>query len=468
MVGGVKVADHDAAQLLNAEHAVGRVLERACDERDAYPELLSAIGDALGWAAGAVWLGAEQAARRGGGGREPAVAARVQQTGEPEGNCFPIRGTAGVLGAIELSGCDACDAVLSQTLASLGARIGHSVERWRGEQQLRESDARKSAILNAAFDAIIVMDAEGDVVEVNAATERMFGYTAEEMVGRELAELIVPARMREAHRRGVREFAETGTGKMLGHPMELPAMRKDGSEFPVEIAISQPALPGPPQFTGFLRDVTRRKQDERALRASRARIVEAADAERRRIERNLHDGAQQRLVALSLILRLAERKLAAAGGDEHELVHQAAAELGDALTELRELARGIHPAVLTDRGLRPALEMLAGRAAVPVELEFEVAERLPDAVEAAAYYLVSEAITNTAKYARASLVRVRVSRRDSVVTVRVADDGVGGADAAGGSGLRGLADRVEALGGTLVVKSPRGEGTTLTARLPCE
>src|SRR4051794_40598533 len=277
MVGGVKVADHDAAQLLNAEHAVGRVLERACDERDAYPELLSAIGDALGWSAGAVWLGAEQAARRGGGGREPAVAARVQQTGEPEGNCFPIRGSAGVLGAIELSGCDACDAVLSPTLASLGARIGHSVERWRGEQQLRESDARKSAILNAAFDAIIVMDAKGDVVEVNAATERMFGYTAEEMVGKELATLIVPPRLRDPHRRGVARFTDTGETTIIGHPLELPAMRADGSEFPVEIAIPRPELPGPPQFTGFLRDVTQRHRDELALRA----LVEEQAALRR-------------------------------------------------------------------------------------------------------------------------------------------------------------------------------------------
>jgi signal transduction histidine kinase len=201
------------------------------------------------------------------------------------------------------------------------------------------------------------------------------------------------------------------------------------------------------------------------LRLSRARVVETADAERRRLERNLHDGAQQRLVALSLSLALAERRFA---GDPAtcEVLEQARSDLGGALAELRELARGIHPAVLTDRGLGPALDALAGRAHVPVDVRELPGERLPLGVEAAAYYLVAEALTNVAKYAGASAATVRVCVKDSQLLVEVADDGVGGADASRGSGIRGLADRVEALDGRLDVDSPPGAGTRVSAAIP--
>ena len=197
------------------------------------------------------------------------------------------------------------------------------------------------------------------------------------------------------------------------------------------------------------------------LAASRARIVQAGDAERRRLERNLHDGAQQRLVSLALLLRLAARR----HPDDPELARMGD-ELSHALQELRELARGIHPAVLTERGLEPAVRALADRALIPVELDVALAERLPDAVEAAAYYVVAEALTNVAKYAGASLVRIRVARAGMRALIEVADDGAGGAHPDGGTGLRGLADRVEALGGRLEIESPRGGGTTLRADIP--
>ena len=164
------------------------------------------------------------------------------------------------------------------------------------------------------------------------------------------------------------------------------------------------------------------------LAASRARIVEAGDEERRRLERNLHDGAQQRLVALSLDLRLCERRLAAGDPAAGELLQRATADLASALEELRELARGIHPAILSDKGLVPALEMLAGRAAIPVELCAALDDRLPPPVEAAAYYLVAEALTNAAKHAEASSVNVQVTRGNGRAVVEVADDGVGGVD----------------------------------------
>src|SRR5829696_2890775 len=559
----VAARGHDTAVLLRTEHAVGRVLTEAHDEAAAYPRLLAAIGESLGWDAGGAWtpeaetLGCtatwhapepfERISRRVSLGRGEGLPGRVWASGEPawiadvgaDAN-FPrasLALEAGLLAAFCFLAREPRDpdATLLATMTSLGGRIGQCVERWRAEDRLRESDARKSAILNAAFDCVITMDAAGLVVEVNRATEATFGYTAEEMVGRELAALIIPPALREPHRRGVERYVATGEGDMVGHPVELPAMRADGSEFPVEIAITRPELPGPPLFTGFLRDITERKRSEHALRtladqqaalrrvativageapeervfavvteevgrllgahtanmvrfeadgtalvlggwstgslrsvpvgtrasldgptvaarilrsglpervesyagmegataellrelgfrsavgapiklagrlwgavivstvqdnpfpagaeqriadftelvalalanaearqelaASRARIVETGDAERRRLERNLHDGAQQRLVTLALTLRLCEQRLEGADAGALELLRQAGAELAGALEELRELARGIHPAILTERGLVAALEMLVGRCGIPV------------------------------------------------------------------------------------------------------
>jgi len=195
--------------------------------------------------------------------------------------------------------------------------------------------------------------------------------------------------------------------------------------------------------------------------------VEATDATRRRIERDLHDGAQQQLVALALELRLLRAKV---GADEDvaPLVDGLSDRLSSALAELRELARGIHPSILTDRGLGPAIASLAERAPVIVHSDVAVDERLPAPVEAAAYFLVAEALTNVAKYAQASEVTIGVRRENGAVLVDVADDGVGGADIAGGSGLRGLHDRVAAVDGELTIESPPGAGTRLRAWIPME
>ena len=202
------------------------------------------------------------------------------------------------------------------------------------------------------------------------------------------------------------------------------------------------------------------------LRESRARIVEAGYAERRRVERDLHDGAQQRLVALALQLRLVRSKLESDPATAGELLDEAAGELAGATEELRELARGIHPPVLTDRGLVAALEALAKRAPLPVTVEANESERAPEAVETAAYFVVSEALTNVVRHAGARQAAVRVMRGEDLLCVEIEDDGTGGADVSGGSGLRGLADRVGALDGTLEVESPAGRGTTVRARLP--
>jgi PAS domain S-box-containing protein len=219
-------------------------------------------------------------------------------------------------------------------------------------------------------------------------------------------------------------------------------------------------------FTQLVSLALANEEAREQLAASRARLVTAGDEERRRLERNLHDGAQQRLVSVSLSLRLARTKLGSAPEEAEELLSAANAELAVALEELRELARGIHPAVLTERGLGPALASLADRTPLPVELELETDRRLPGQVEAAAYYVVSEALANVAKYARASAVNVRIAQADGQAVIEVVDDGVGGADPELGSGLRGLTDRVEALGGGLAVESRVGQGTTIRAEIP--
>jgi signal transduction histidine kinase len=220
------------------------------------------------------------------------------------------------------------------------------------------------------------------------------------------------------------------------------------------------------KFTRLVAVAVANAEAREQLTASRARIVEAGDAERQRLERNLHDGAQQRLVTLSLSLRIAQSTLPDDPARAHEMLEASSDELALALEELRELARGLHPAILSDRGLPDALAALAARAPVDVELGDVCAERLPPPVEAAAYYVVAESLTNVAKYADASSAQVSVKRRDGFAIVEVSDDGIGGADATQGSGLRGLADRVEALRGRLVVTSETGRGTRVRAEIP--
>jgi signal transduction histidine kinase len=207
-----------------------------------------------------------------------------------------------------------------------------------------------------------------------------------------------------------------------------------------------------------------RRQQAAALRRSRARVIEAADAERKRVGRDLHDGAQQRLLAVGNLLKLAQRKL----DDEHEaagMLRLAHEELDEAHSELRDLARGLHPVALSERGLPSALESLRAGCEMPVTLDVRI-EALPEHVQLAAYFIVSESLTNAGKYAAASAVRVCVRSDGGALALEIADDGRGGADPDAGTGLRGLADRIDALGGRFEVESPPGAGTRVRARLP--
>jgi signal transduction histidine kinase len=269
-----------------------------------------------------------------------------------------------------------------------------------------------------------------------------------------------------------------------GQPVALPAPGGDCAIAPVErdgrelaMLIHDASLDDDPELVGAvaaaagiaLDDARLHAESEdrlAELRASRERIVAAGDAERRRLERNLHDGAQQRLVSVALQLRMIQRQIRTDPAGAERLVTSAGEELSRSLEELRELARGIHPSVL-NHGLKAALGSLASRASVPTTVAYEPPARLPEQVELAAYFVASEALANVAKYAEATMASVRVSRRNGVALVEIADDGVGGADQSAGTGLHGLADRVAALDGTLRILSPPGVGTVVTAELPC-
>jgi signal transduction histidine kinase len=221
-------------------------------------------------------------------------------------------------------------------------------------------------------------------------------------------------------------------------------------------------------FTELLATAIANAESRAALAASRARIVAAADQTRRRIERDLHDGTQQRLVTLMVELRAAQAAVPPQLGELEGELSRVADGLASVFDELRDISRGIHPAILSERGLGPALRALARRSAVPVELELHDVRRLPERVEVAAYYVVSEALTNAAKHAQASVVHVDVDADDSIIRLAIRDDGVGGADPVRGSGLIGLTDRVEALGGGMDVASAAGRGTSLLVRIPIE
>jgi PAS domain S-box-containing protein len=351
-----------------------------------------------------------------------------------------------------------------ELVASVSAAVALALDNERLEAELRAQYGFLTTIVDTVRSVLVSVDVDGVIRDLNPATVEASGYRdADEVRGRYFWDVFIDDWEREAmigrFRAAAPEFA----------PAEYENVFTNASG--ERRVIAWRSAPVHDEKGNVVRivagglDITLRKQQEEELRASRARIVAAGDDERRRLERNLHDGAQQRLVALSLALRLAQVKLGDDPAAASALLAGASEELNQALEELRELARGIHPAVLTDRGLNAALEGLAARTPLPVELELPD-ERLPEPVEAAAYYVVAESITNVVKHAGATAVSVRVASDDGAVVVEVADDGVGAADPSGGSGLRGLADRLAALDGTLRVESPPTGGTRVVGEIP--
>jgi PAS domain S-box-containing protein len=499
----------DAQKLQRVEHELAQILAEKEGPVEVYAAALEAIGGTLGWELGAVWeVGPDDRRLRcvctwhaGTGAPEfealserltlderEGLPGRILGTGRPawlmdppaDRNFpraeaarraglqaafgFPLVSPRGVVGVMEFFTHEARtpDKRLLATMGVIGSQVGQFIARRHAEAEVRASESRLRAMLEAALDAVITMDASGRVLDWNHAAEATFGYRAYEAIGRDMADLIVPPTLRPAHRKGLARFLETEQAVVLDTRLELSAQHKNGTEFPVELAITRIGLPGPPTFTGYLRDITDRKRAEAELQASRARLVEVADAERRRIQRNLHDGAQQRLTSVMLTIG---RLCRTSDGEQRELLELAGDELAAGLQELRELAGGLHPSVLSERGLVPALEALALRAPLPVQLAALPNARLSEQVEATVYYIVAESLANAQKHAGAHQVTLQASIDDDVLLVDVFDDGAGGADPAG-EGLRGLADRVEALGGTLQIDSPAGQGTRVRARLP--
>ena len=359
----------------------------------------------------------------------------------------------------------------TELLQAVCAVAAPALARERGEHVARVRASETEALVNALPDLMLRIRRDGTYLDF-AGDVQLLAVPPETIVGTKVQDALPPAAA-EAILTRVRHVLDVGGVEVTEYRLRtLDDVLRDFEARVVQSGADEALL--------IVRDITERKQAEleltrlqdelRAslddLRVSRARIVEAGDTERRRLERNLHDGAQQRLVAVSQLLQLARRRVGTDANGAAELLVSASAELTEAHEELRELARGIHPASLTVGGLGAALKSLATRSTVPVIVRAVPDERLPESVEVAAYYVVSEAITNAAKYARASAVTISVRREADEAVVEVVDDGVGGADTGAGSGLVGLSDRVEALSGRLDVESPAGAGTRVRAVIP--
>jgi PAS domain S-box-containing protein len=347
--------------------------------------------------------------------------------------------------------------------------------------RLRANEAMLRSLVDSIPGAIYRCACDGDwtMEWLSDEIEKIVDYPASDFIGSAVRTFASVEHPDDAEYVARSVMDSVATGRPFA--LEYRLVRRDGSvRWVLERGQAQQAGDGRWWLDGAIFDITARRAAEQAqrehevteaqlaeVRASRARILDAADRARRDIERNLHDGAQQRLVSVALALNVWVAKHRDAPEEVREPVLEAIGELQAGLAELRDLARGLHPAVLSDHGLAHALRALAQRAAVPVELELALPdERLPVAVEAAAYFAVAEALTNVARYAEATQACVRVDHQDGELVVAVDDDGVGGADPGSGSGLQGLRDRLAAAGGTLVIESRPGEGTQLRARLP--
>ena len=329
----------------------------------------------------------------------------------------------------------------------------------RGMLRRRRAEREIDDVYDLSLDLLCILGVDGYLKRVNPAFERTLGYKAAELLSRPLLDFIHPDD-RQAMEATIARL-QTGRGE---ERFETRYVRLDGVTRRLEWSARPMVERG--LIYAAARDVTDARMLVEELAMSRRRIVATADETRRRVERDLHDGAQHRLVLTNLTLKRALQSVKSGSEDVVELIEDAVVSTERAYDELRELARGLHPVILSTSGLAPALKGIALRSPIPVVLDLQTHDRLPERIEVTAYYVASEALTNAAKHSQASAVHVTLTATDGDVRLSISDDGVGGADPAGGSGLIGLKDRVEAAGGTLTVESPPGEGTHLTVELP--
>jgi PAS domain S-box-containing protein len=515
---GQDVTDRSRAQTrLTLQLDIARSLAAATSVEEAALGVFSALGAAFPVRAGMLWLvdgdelrpAAAYGTETADGGVAREALARCGLAWDERGSlAFPAVRNGEVVAVVEVGGDPemARDAAVRGSLGGIGNQVAQFLLRLATEAELRLLVEQQAALLRVA--ALVTREG-GEELIVDAVTEevgRLFGaqHASTARYGDDGTAVIVGgwnenAALREPSGFAVRLDDDTSIARVwrtgaparvddyatidgpqveyLRHKLGLRAsvaapITLGGRLWGALSAATTRPVPFPArteerlaQFGELIAQALANAEAAGALAASRLRLLATADAERRRLERNLHDGAQQRLVALALSLRLAENRVRSDPDDAIATLAGARVELGEALEELRELARGIHPAVLSDHGLRAAIPALAARCPLPVDIDVEL-ERLPQAVEVAAYFAVSEALANVVKYAGASRVTVVAVRQDHALEVTVTDDGVGGADPSRGSGLQGLADRVDALGGSIAVASPPGGGTQVAVRLP--
>lgn len=357
---------------------------------------------------------------------------------------------------------------------------GETPRRLVDESEVRESEARKAAMLESAIDAVVAIDHRGVITEFNPTAERIFGYSRGEVIGRPMADLMVPPSLRERHRRAFARYLATEESTILGRPIEITAMRADGTEFPVELAIARIDLPGPPSFTGYIRDISNRKRREGALQDSldrrrrlEALLVHAQESERKRIAWDLHDDSIQAMTAVALRLKAFRRRVAqdpdfAAHLDELEKV------VREAIGRLRGLLFELRPVVLDREGLvaalRQYLETLEPEG-ISISLEARLRIEPPPETRVLLYRLAQEALMNVRKHARAERVEVTVEERGDGVALRIRDDGAGFSPEhqpvrTGHLGLLAMRERAEVFGGWCRIESAPGSGTTVDVWVP--
>jgi PAS domain S-box-containing protein len=359
---------------------------------------------------------------------------------------------------------------------------GKNPRRLVDESEVHKSEARKAAMLESAIDAVVAIDHRGCITEFNPSAERVFGYSRAEVMGRPMADLLVPPSIRDRHRRSFAHYLSTGETTILGRVVEITAMRADGTEFPVELAVARIDLPGPPSFTAYVRDITNRKRRELALQDSldrrrrlEALLLHAQESERKRIAWDLHDDSIQVMTAVALRLKSFRRRVAL---DPDIAVHLDDLEgvVGQAIVRLRSLLFELRPMALDREGLAAALRQYLDSIeleGITTSLESRLRAEPPPDIRTLLYRLGQEALTNARKHARAQKIDVRLEERGDGVTLRVRDDGVGFSlesqpGRPGHLGLVAMRERAEVFGGWCRIESAPGAGTTVEVWVPAQ